>query len=164
MKVELGVVEIDLGNDKIELELDTIIPIGEDVSTEFRDQASLFAYIAMLAADAESLWRESKRLVEEVYAETDAIVREEYDNRGERTTEKRVEAEVQMRKGYREAIRFELNCHQQYLTMRVLQQALEMRANMLISLGAHLREEAKQTGMLIKDTKDRLDELRREKS
>lgn len=161
MNVELGTVEIALETGEVEIDLDDIIPISDDISTEFREQPSLFEYVAMLAADAESLWRESKRLTEEVYAETDAIVRDEFDNRGERTTEKRVESEVQGRRGYREAVRFELMCHKQHLIMRVLQQSLEMRADMLISLGAHLRAEAQQTGMLIKKTKERLDELRK---
>lgn len=156
---ELGDIEIALENQTITLNLDELIPIGDDVSREFREQPSTYAYISMLASDAESLWREAKRLMDEVYAETDRAVREELRHSDERITEKKVEMEVETRRGYREAVRFEMDCHSQYLIMRVLQDAMEMRADMLISLGAHERAEAKQTGMAIK-VKERLNELK----
>lgn len=157
---KLGDIEVALEDSTINVNLDDLLPIGDDVSTEFREQPSLYAYIAMLAADAESLWRESKRLMDEVYAETDKAVRDELQVYDKRITENKVAAEVEIRRGYLDAKQYEHDCRQQYLIMRVLQDAMEMRADMLISLGAHERAEAKQTGMLIKKTKEQLDEIK----
>lgn len=158
----LGTIEVALENGVVTLDLDEMVPIGDDISTEFREQPSLYAYVAMLSADAESLWRESKRLMDEAYAEADKAVRDELLSLDVRITEKKVESEVESRRGYCEAVRYELDCRKQYLIMRALQDSMEMRANMLISLGAHLREEAKQTGMLIMETKKKLRELKGE--
>jgi len=160
---KLGDIDVVLEDGKtINLDLDDIIPIGGDLNVEFREQPSLYAYIAMLAADAESMWREAKRTVDEVYAETDKAVRDELQAYDKRITEKKVASEVEIRRGYREAVAYELACRHQYNIMNVLQESMDMRSHMLISLGAHERAEAEQTGMSISEkTKERLNELRK---
>jgi hypothetical protein len=60
-----------------------------------------------------------------------------------------------------EAEEIELGHRHQYLMMRALVNSMDQRAQMLISLGAHLRAEADQTGMLIRDTKAALEDIKR---
>jgi hypothetical protein len=160
MSVTLGDLEIDVGEGTVTLCLDDVIPISEDISQEFTDQPSLYAYIAILAAQAEACWRESKRSTEEETAQLDKNVRQDLMANGEKITEGKVAAEVKLRRGYRDAVDYEMECHEQYLIMRAVENAMSQRAQMLISLGAHLRAEAAQTGMIIKDTKDKLDQYR----
>jgi len=164
MLKELGKVVIDVGvGEEVELDLDELIPISEDLNMEFSDQAALYAYIAMLAAQAEAVWLDSKRDLDEVYAVTDKAVRQDFVANNERVTEGKVAAEIKIRKGYSNAVDEELFCHEQFLIMRALERAMSQRAQMLISLGAHLRAEAEQTGMLIRDTKKEIDRLRKHK-
>lgn len=151
----LGKIVIELEED-VELDLDNLLPIGQDLSHEFSHQPSLYAYVAMVAARAEACWLEAKRELARTYAATDQEVRRDLTASDERITEGKVEAEVKLRKGYYEALIFELDCREQYLVAKVVAEAMDMRANMLISLGAHLRAEAQQTGMRINDVKETL--------
>jgi len=159
MLPELDNVIVYLGDEEIELDLGAMVPIADDLSAEFSQQPSLYAYIAVLAARCEAAWYDAKRNTEEVRAETDKIVRDEFDSIGAKTTEAKINAEILTRKGYKEALDLEAECYQDYLIMRALTRTFDMRAQMLISLGAQLRAEAGQTGMLIRDTKQRLREI-----
>jgi len=160
MKIELGTIDIDVGDGEVELDLDTIIPIQDNLSAEFSEQPSMYAYIAMLAARAEACWLTGKRELENKRAQTDQEVRRDLASGGEKFTEAKVAAEIEMREGYRNVVQYELEVHMQHLIMRALEQTMAQRAQMLISLGAHLRAEAEQTGMLIRDVKAKLDMLR----
>lgn len=164
MDNKLGAISlVDVEEYEIELDLDAIVPITDDLTTEFKEQPSLYAYVAVLAARAEALWLDSKRYSEQIYAETDKEVRTDLAMSGEKTTEGRVAQEIQLRRGYRDALDNELDCHEQHLIMRALTRAMDMRAQMLISLGAHLRTEAEQTGLLINQTKAAIDKVRQAK-
>ena len=164
MKIELGTIDIDVGDGEVELDLDVIIPIQDNLSAEFSEQPSMYAYIAMLAARAEACWLTGKRELENAKAQTDQEVRRDLASGGEKFTEAKVAAEIEMRRGYRDAVQYELVVHEQHLIMRALEQTMAQRAQMLISLGAHLRAEAEQTGMLIKDAKAKLDAHRTRKA
>lgn len=164
MIIKLGKMDIDVGNGEVELDLDSIIPIHDNLSAEFSEQPSLYAYIAMLAARAEACWLDAKRQLDETRATTDKEVRMDLAASGEKFTEAKVTAEITMRKGYREAIEYELATHEQWLIMRALEQTMAQRAQMLISLGAHLRAESEQAGMLIRETKTKLDTYRTRKA
>lgn len=163
MPEELGLYVLYLGNDKIELDLDNMVPIGDDLSVEFTQQPSLYAYIATLAARAEAEWGDAKNALARMGAQTDKEVRRDLAMSNEKVTEGKVEAEVELRRGYQEAADFELECREQYLVMRALTRTFDMRAQMLISLGAHLRAESEQTGMLVAETKARLNDIAKRK-
>lgn len=155
MNIKLGKITLDLGGDApdVQLDLDDLMPIGPDLSDEFTRQPSIYAYVATLAARAEALWIEVKRDLEQLYAETDKEVRLDLIQSNEKVTEDKVKAEVKLRRGYHEALMEELEYREQHLIMQALVRAFEMRAQMLQSLGAHLRAEAQQTGMTISDFK-----------
>lgn len=159
MEISLGTYDVILaehGLPEVQLDLDELIPISSDLNQEFIEQPSLYAHIAMLAAQAEAFWIDAKRHQEGVYAETDKEVRLDLLRDDEKITEGKVSAGVKLRRGYIEAQNYELDCREQYLIMRALERTMDMRAQMLISLGAHLRAEAQQTDMLIKQTKENM--------
>ncbi len=155
--ISLGKLTIELGEDEdVVLNADELLVIGADLSLEFTRQASSYAYVAMLSARADGLWQETKRDLDEVYAQTDKEVRRDILSDGDKVTEGKVQQGVQLRRGYIEAAMEELFYREQHLVMRALERSMDMRASMLISLGAHLRAEAQQTGMVIKDFKETL--------
>lgn len=147
----IGKYEVDLGDGeaKVALDVDAMLYIGQDLSAEFTNQASTYAYVATLGAMAEAMWLESKKELERTYAEMDKDVRRDLITSGEKITEGKVKEEIKTRRGYHEALLEELDFREQHLIMQALVRAFDMRAQMLISLGAHLRAEAQQTGMTI---------------
>jgi len=157
MNVKLGKLEVHLGdNETVHLDLDEIVPIDDDIDVEFTQQPSRYAYVAMVAARSEAQASDAKNYVAEIYAQTDREVRSDLDGQGIKITEARVNSEVLLRRGYSEAKEYQQECYEQHLVMRVVTRALEMRADMLVSLGAHLRAEASQTGMYIRTDSDKL--------
>jgi len=144
------VLEIFIDGKDISVDLDAYIPVSEDISAEFADQASRYAYIAMLAARAEAAYMESKTELKRVYAETDKEVRQDLASIGGKSTEAMVSVEIELRRGYKEAKDYEQYYYQQHLIMKAIETAMKMRADMLVSLGAQLRNEAQQLGMSVK--------------
>ncbi len=135
---------------EIIIDIAEYIPVGGDVGIEFRDQASKYAYIAMLAAEAEAAWLESKTQLKRTYAKTDQNVRKDMVSAGGRITEAMVSAEVELTPDYVEDKDEEQYYHRQFLVMRAIETSMKMRADMLVSLGAQLRNEANQLGMITK--------------
>lgn len=156
MDTKIGKLVIDFTDGAVNIDVDDVLPIGQDLSSEFTKQPSLYAYIAVLAARAEAMWLESKRELDRIHAVIDKEVRKDLAFTDVKVTEAMVKAEIELRRGYHDALMDELDFREQHLIMQALTKAFEMRANMLISLGAHLRAEAQQTGMLISDFKDTL--------
>lgn len=159
----LGKLKIDLGEAGEEvLDLDNIVPIAGDLSEEFSRQPSLYAYIAMMAANAEALYGAAKAGTERTKARTDRDIRKRAKAIDEKVTENVVFNRVLMDDDVEEAEETEMAYRYQYLVLKALTNAMDQRAQMLISLGAHLRAEAEQTGMLVRETKSKLDELKRQ--
>lgn len=158
--IKLGKYEVEVGQGPVELDLDDLFIISDDTTEEFKKQPSIYAYVAMLAARAEAVWLDAKRQLEDADAVASKKVRKMLSHSDEKVTEPLVRAEIILQEEYSKAVEYELAVHEQYLILKVLSNSLEQRAQMLISLGAQLRAEANQTGMLIKNTKDKLDEIR----
>lgn len=161
----LGRVEIDLGEDvgTEVLELDSIVPITENLSEEFARQPSLYAYIAMMTANIEALWAAAKAGSERTRARADQDIRAKAKRADEKVTEAMVANRIILDKDVIEAEEIEAAYRYQYLVLRALTSSMDQRAQMLISLGAHLRAESEQTGMLVRDTRAKLDELRQQR-
>lgn len=160
----LGDITVELGEAGQEvLHLDNIVPILGNLSEEFARQPSLYAYIAMMAAQCEALYGASKAGTERTKARADKRIRQQARTHDEKVTEGLVANRVVLDDDVEEAEEIEASYRYQYLVLKALTQAMDQRAQMLISLGAHLRAESEQTGMLIRDTKSKLDELKRQK-
>ena len=158
MEVKLGQLQVQLGDEQVDLDLDALVPVSDDLTREFTEQASSYAYTAMLSARCEALWLSSKREMDETEAGLDRDVRKDLATFG-KVTEAMVEAETKLRRAYREAWEYELACREQHLILQAVTRAMEMRGQLLMSLGAHLRAEAQQTGMYVKDAKSTLDDI-----
>lgn len=158
---KLGMLAIVLGEDEEVLKLDDIVPIGQDLSEEFSHQSSLYAYIAMIGAQVESAWMRAKQETERTKARIDKQVRQLAAAAGEKITETMVSNRVLLHDDVIEAEEIELGQRYQYMMMKAIINSMDQRAQMLISLGAHLRAEADQTGMLIRDTKTALEAIKR---
>lgn len=160
---KLGKIQVVIGDEEETLDLDKIVPIDADLSDEFARQPSLYAYVAMLAAQCESLYRGAQASTERTKARVDQTIREDAKALQEKVTENIVEKRVMLSAEVEEAEDTEAGYRYQYLMLRAVVASLDQRAQMLISLGAHLRAESEQTGMLIRDTKARLDNARQGK-
>jgi len=150
----LGELEIQLGEQVIVLNLDDYVPLDDQqLSREFADQAGLFAYVGILQAQAEGEWLDSKRNLDRTFAEEDMAIRKSVAASGNKVTEAGIKSMVEVSVRYQQAVEQELFYRQQHLILKAVVASMDQRAQMLISLGAHLRMEAGQTGMLINNTK-----------
>jgi len=158
---KLGKISVDIGEGPFDIDLDAILPISqEDLSGEFTRQASSYAYIAMVAAQTKAIWVDAKRDLEKARASASREVRRSMRLDGIKSTEAVIVEEVEATKAYRTASDYEITCQTQYLTMEAVCRAMEQRAQMLQSLGAHLRSERDQLDMHIIEAKDKLRALR----
>lgn len=138
------------------IRLGDVFSIDEtNLSEELARQAGLYVYFAIQMAYAEHTQARAIISKEESYADADGYYREElvreFKTDGRKLTEAVVKAAIIQDDGYHDDVIAEANAKLEYRLLRVLCQALEMRATMLQSLGAHLRHELDMTGMNIRD-------------
>jgi len=161
-KYQTGEIEVLMSGQSITIDVDALMDIRtEDLTTEFAEQASLLAYVSTLAAEAEAEWGYVKRELEEVQARIYADVREDLLSvPGDKVTEAKINSEVVRTKGYIEAVEAEIEAKMQYRILRGLVDAMSQRGSMLQSLGAQLRAELDQTGMVTRELKDLLSDVK----
>jgi hypothetical protein len=158
--VSLGKFVFIDADSEVELDLDAVLEMGEDINSEFSRQAANYAYIATLAAKAAMLEMEANHQKDVAYAETYKTVRRRLSLSGEKFTEAVVNSDVEVDEAYRDAVGAQTFYKGQNLLMKALTRAMEMKADMLISKGAHLRSELAQTDMHINTAKDALRKFR----
>jgi len=121
-----------------------------NISKEFTQQASLYAFFAALAATAEKKAADADFLKDQEYAQADQASREDLEEQSIKYTEAVIKSMVVTDAGYTKRVRNHIIAEYDYRLLKALASALEQRANMLISLGAYLRHELDQTAMNIK--------------
>lgn len=126
------------------------------LSDEFAKQASKFAYVGLLAAEAEAEVLQVKAEKDEVYAEADLAIRDEFEKLGKKSTEALIRSEVLLDDAYNKVLRKESEATERWHKLRVLADATRQRGDMLISLGATLRAEFDVTNMSLLKTKQNL--------
>jgi len=154
-----------------QFDISGIFSIDEnDLSREFSMQASLFAYFAVLSAKAERNMSIADLASEREYAMADQQIREDLADKDAKVTEALVRQLIAADEEYctyqdtAQAAKYE------YKLLKAIAQALEMRANMLVSLGALRRHEIDMSGMHVNQSKyadgveDTKETLRRLKS
>lgn len=134
-----------------------------ELSEEFASQAARYGYFAALAAAAEADYKHAKHTTELVYAETDDLVRQEFREAGVKTTEAAIKSAILLDEDYCQAMDRELAALRNYRLLSALVRALEQRASMLQSLGAHVRHEYDMTDMIIKDAADQVSSATRKR-
>ena len=132
---------IDIGN---------LFDINEDnLTKEFATQASLYAYFATLQAEAERLQAKAEMKKDQEYAKSDEYWRAYLDKREKKYTEAVIKSNVIRDEDYDKANNALINITYDLNVIKAIVRALQMRAEMLISLGAHLRQEYSMTGMSV---------------
>jgi len=159
---QTGEIEIVMGDQSIAIDVDALMDIRtEDLTAEFAEQASLLAYVSTLAAEAEAEWGYIKRELEETQARIYADTRQDMLSvPGDKVTEAKINAAVVRTRGYIEATEAEIDAKMQYRILRGLVDAMSQRGSMLQSLGAQLRAELDQTGMVTRELKDMLPDVK----
>jgi len=145
-------IDVVLGNRKVDIL--SLLSIDEnDLANEFAQQAALYGWIGHLTAKAEYSASIAKHQTEIEYAAADDNARFQMDAAGEKTTEGKVKAAIDLDEQYIAAKQEENRLWKEYKVLRSLSDAMRMRADMLISMGAHLRAEQEMTGMKINTDK-----------
>lgn len=132
--------------------VDDIFTIDEtDLTKEFIQQPTLYGFFATAMAAAEDQMNRAEYMKEQEYAAADDAARRTMDLNGQKYTETVIRNMAQMDEQYAEIVEKELQAKYDYKILKSIVNALEQRANMLISVGSHLRHEANMTGMNIRE-------------
>lgn len=156
--------EVKIGAEQINVR--DLLTIDEtNLSNEYARQASLYGWVVVLVAEAEleaSLAKQSRELS---YAEAYEYWRKELEKIHGKVTEAMVSAAVTADGDYIAAKTFESKKESEHRLLRGIADALKMRADMLISLGAHLRAEQDMTNMRVNtNIDDAIKTLKREQA
>jgi hypothetical protein len=135
-----------------EVDLNEIFNVNEDdLTREFAQQASTYAYFASLCALAEHSAAVAEAKKEQEYSLADLAIRKKFEHNGQKSTEAQIRSSVLADVKYSKAAGTAMDAEGDYKMLKAVVRALEQRAEMLISLGAHLRAEMSQTGMNIRE-------------
>jgi len=133
-----------------------------DLSSEYAAQAARFAYVAVLKAQAKRQWGEAERARKENEAYAFVAYKSDTEQipKGSKTvTDGFAKQLVESDPEVNDLRKKEIEAEYGYRVLEALSDALAQRAQMLISLGADLRQEMDQTSMRLNETpNDRLKE------
>lgn len=122
-----------------------------DIIKEYTQQAALYGYFAAAEALAEEQVANATRVTEVDYAVADSDYRGEAEKNGRKITETQIRSMILSDADYDKTLNLELKAKAEVKMLKAIVAALDMRANMLVSLGAHMRSELDQTGMNVKE-------------
>ncbi len=124
-----------------------------NLAEEMARQAGLYAYFAVQMAHAETTLVRAVVSKDEEYAKADEFARGDLAEAlpNTRITEAMVKSWILQDGDYQTCVVKEIDAKRNYKLLRAICQALEMRATMLQSMGAHLRHEMDMTGMNIRE-------------
>ena len=146
----LGTMEVELDGDVLTINMDALLAVDpDDLSRQFSGQAAAYAYVATMSARAEGVLSVAKKNLEDAKARADGKWRNVLAARHDKVTEAMVSNAVLLDTEVQRVTGAMLEANQTWLLLRSLERAMNMRSEMLISLGATLRQEANQTGMSI---------------
>lgn len=137
------------GKEKKIIDLDELFDIDEtNLTKEYAKQASTYAYYGTLYNIADRSVMEMDAKKDSTYAEIELAYRDELKE--DKPTEGRIKSMVLTDEGYAEVLGKYAFAVYRKNTLKTIMDALKMRADMMISMGAHLRAEYDQTGMNMK--------------
>lgn len=123
---------------------------------EFTQQASKYAYIAVLASLAENDVKRAKISLKHEEAAANVRARSDLTLEGGKVTEKAVEARAIIDDGVKEIQKSLLDAEATHGLLKALEASYRMRADMMVSLGTRMRMEMEQTGMNMKGSTEEL--------
>ena len=151
-KFSLEVKYMGVGKKIQTINLADILEIYEiELTTHFAEQASIFGHFSVQLAEADRLSGIVKLSAEQQYAEADAYYRNEHNDAEEKYTESSIRAEISLDEDYIASLVAQRDAIHNVAVLKAIVNALKMKADMLISMGAHLRQEYDMTGMTIRE-------------
>lgn len=139
-----------MGKDK-KVQLSEVLEIYEDdLTRHFAEQASIFGYFAIQLAEADRLLSKVKTEADQAYAEADAYYRKQYNELEQKYTETVIRGDVLLDEDYNKVLDRQRLLERNVAILKAIVNALKMKAEMLISMGAHMRQEYDMTGMSIR--------------
>lgn len=134
-----------------------------NLSEEYSQQAAIYGYIGTLCGQAESDYNNAKTQREALYADVEMTVRRALAAQPEvKSTEGLVKSMVVTDAEYLDGVDLENRALGAWKKLRALTDALKQRGEMLVSLGATLRQEYTMTNLSMYSTKDQLLALRQQ--
>jgi len=145
-------IEVKSQTGKKVFNLGDVFSINEtELSKEYASQASLYAYFAQLSAFADHSVMIKDLSRDQEYARADEACRAELERNNKKYTEAVVKSMILQDVDYDKAYKRHAQAVYDASLLKSIVRALEQRANMLISLGSHLRHEDSMTGMNIRE-------------
>lgn len=138
---------------------------SEDLNEGFMDQPAKYAYWATVASQAQQLVdkkklevdRQEEYLKKTLVGELDEEVRQELEMNGERITESKVTNNIYIHPRYSDNLNVLYDLKQElldlqgkYAALNIAKDAMNQRKDMLISLGAQMRNENANMDLIIK--------------
>lgn len=173
MNKDMSILEISVKTKKSE----TLADLGKDLAIDsaninesFCSQPALYAWWATVAAQAKALADKKKMEVDRqdeyikktLVGELDAEIRQELEMNGEKVTEGKVTNAIYVHPKYKEeltelyALKEELlELQGQVTTLEIAKEAMNQKKDMLISLGAQLRQEGNNVELTLKQLGDK---------
>lgn len=124
---------------------------SSNLSQEYATQAARYGFFATELAKLDRRVKQLELERDAEYANADLEYRKQLTIQGTKYTETTIRSMVLTDDGYCKAEESLRDSIQERDSIKALVKALEMRAEMLISLGAMMRQEYQMTGMTIKD-------------
>jgi hypothetical protein len=131
------------------------------IDQDYAQQAAIFAYFSTVQAGMEKALNDVKKEVEELYAEGDLDYRAQMDQEGEKYTEGKVKANILLDEDYSKKRDEQIRLEYDVAFIKAVVNALKMRAEMLVSLGANMRQEYGQTDMRLRQLDEATKEVKR---
>ena len=135
--------------------LDEMFAINDsELTKEMSQHSSRYGRIAVWLAKAERMRSLRKQQLDVEYSMVDEIIRREYQEDNAKYTESVIRANVLLDDQYGMALTAYDAADGVVVLLKNVLNAMKMKSDMLISIGAQMRAEMSMTGMLIKDDYD----------
>lgn len=140
------------GDESRSIDIAELFDIDEaNLTREFSRQASLYAFFATLQADAEYELANASLDKDQAYAVADDKNRKYMDKREMKYTEPVIKSLVIRDEDYQAKYDDWAWAEHEVEALKAIVKALQMRAEMLVSMGAQLRQEYNMTGMNVRE-------------
>jgi hypothetical protein len=123
-----------------------------NLELEFVEQANRFAYWALMSEQAKDLAARKKIQLDMLYARLDFQTRDTHHQNGSKFTEKMIEGEVTTNQDYQVTNLDLADLRKLSALLQVAKEAMVMRKDMLISLGANYRAEGQADPVMFKES------------
>lgn len=147
-EIEGTVVSFKQGDKLIKFDIPEVFALDEaNLSNDMMSQAALYAFFAAKLAEAEKELAKVEFTLDMEYAKADEDFRLDLDTNNRKYTEAVIKSLITRDESYQKVKNKQIEAQYVVDLLKAIVKALQMRAEMLISLGANMRQEMGMTGM-----------------